>query len=227
MAKYMSRFVDAVARTGNAGWLDEDTLVFAQRVMEDQPLGGLTTTIADALAPWRTPPLRWSPGDLAIRCMHAHTGLLMHCITSRIPVAFTIGDVLLDGTPRFGVDDAVLDFEANHPNVEKSLHVHAWLTFPGGDVLDATLKSFLTPKTKRPKRPMSGRATSVVVPASMDGQATVTDFSGADHAVTWVPWLVGVYWLDLANPDAPSHPSRLDAWAHVCRTAWWDPAGVP
>lgn len=89
-----------------------------------------------------TPP--YGPEVLRTNCTGAHFSLMRQLHLNDVPCLITIGDVIIDGVPRFHTDLEYLGRELSGENCRgKTFDAHVWLTFPDGHILDATICTYM------------------------------------------------------------------------------------
>jgi len=134
MSTYKELFAEAVERT--RAW---DLLWYEPPVSSDFRLD-IPQLKAAVIEYYRESNVSWDDvvGECFRHCVEFHD---LWIFSGQIPPTITIGDVLIDGDPKYGVDESVLkrELEAGY-QPETVLNAHAWLTFPDFSILDFTVK---------------------------------------------------------------------------------------
>jgi len=131
---YKEQFKEAIERTR-----DWDLLWYEPPMMSDYRLD-VTELKTAVMEYYRESRCSWEEvvGQCFRHCVEFHDRWFF---SKRIPPTITIGDVLIDGEPKYGVDEDVLKRELEAGNrPEEDVVTHAWLTFPDYTILDFTVK---------------------------------------------------------------------------------------
>lgn len=148
----------------------------------------------------------WSPADLAIRCMDVHHNTLAALLVRGIPALITVGEVYVDGVPKFDTSPESLTADAADGDVTRPVKAHAWLTLPGLQVVDITIRSYLEGSRRCPTDLHSWAVVGCPVMEPPLGELNTCSLGGDPVHLRWNPLVVGTTWIDLANPTIDGLP---------------------
>ncbi len=196
---YLSNLKAAAERTSECGLLEELEEVMVEIISEEGPheelgmhaLGYMEFMLSEIGA---------DASYLAINCFNVNANAYRHFWEKRVPVLLTVGDLLVDGKPRFGTTPDSIASEVKAPDLTKVFSAHSWFTLPGGVVVDATLRSALSTQAarRRPRANLSSLLTLGNTPgkgrraSSQNGKCQVRDLDRGSHLVEWIPMMVGI-----------------------------------
>jgi hypothetical protein len=137
-----------------------------------------------------------------------------------LQTVLTIGEVFINGTPRYGTTFDLLRREIEAPvTATRTFDAHVWLTLPNYGVLDVVLPASICgdsfnekgpPKLKArdfilfagPESRERGRSSTVTLPrSSPDGSFFYRDVYGKKKKVAYNPMLVGLGFLAASDPS--------------------------
>lgn len=152
--------------------------------------------------------LQMAPIERVGNCAATHYNTLMHIMPGGVPMlpVLTIGDVLVDGKPRYNVTRNSLRQLLRKGRSRAVMPIHVWLTWPDMTVMDLTLLSS-----------MAYHAGEDLDLAREDALVLYGADDLARHRLTYRPWLVGERVLHEVGALMPGAIERLD---FVLRL-WW------
>lgn len=180
MREYKERLAEAIERT-NSWKLKSRGSIMAATFLEVE-LGDRAKPSPEALAEFsRGIPVH--PEMRAGMCAQLHTAALAMFMEGDFPVlpVLTIGNVLVDGEPRYRVSrQGLRRLLRKGPEATDVIHVHMWLTWPDFSILDLTILPALINE--------SGQEPTLDRP---DGLALVGQPQALKPRYSYVPFLVG------------------------------------
>lgn len=168
---------------------------------------------------------QWSfPYDMAGNCIDRHFQVWgWFKLALKLETFLTIGDVLINGKPRYNATYEELRFELDNPaDSTRIFNAHVWLTFPNYGILDVVLPAALcgekisseTPQISGPEEMIlfagpeirRKRKSPVTIPTgAKDGAFLYRDVYGKQKQLTYQPMLVGQDFLIRSDKALQEH----------------------
>ncbi|MFA0013879.1 hypothetical protein AB4391_11065 [Vibrio lentus] len=143
---YKNQFIEAFKITKSLG-LETGTITLDSPLLDQDTRSSIYSIIQQQLG-------QFSPEDVSQKCFWI-TFLLKNELEKRLGMTFyyTLGSVVLEGNPVFYTDlDTLKSYMVKeNTNFNPAVNLHAWLTTPSGEIIDAALFTTLSVVRNQPE----------------------------------------------------------------------------